>query len=55
MSEFLLIAAIVISCVFVGNHFGDQTTLKDCATKGTAKMLGGGTIKCEVVKDKGQS
>lgn len=38
-----------------GNHFGDQATLRDCATKGIAKLQGGGTIKCEVVKDKEQA
>lgn len=32
----------------VGNVLGDQKTLVDCATTGTAKMAGGGTIKCTV-------
>ncbi len=34
---------------------GDQATLRDCATKGRAVMVGGGTIKCEVLPDGGQS
>lgn len=46
---------IAIVCTVIGFMFGastaDHATLKDCATKGIAKMAGGGTIKCEVVKE----
>lgn len=55
MSDFLLMMLFAIPCLFLGSYHSDQATLKDCATKGTAKMLGGGTIKCEVVKEKEQS
>ena len=42
---------IALLSVMVGNLVGDADTLKDCATKGEAKMLGGGTITCEVKKE----
>lgn len=35
----------------IGNQQGDQATLRDCATKGEAKMVGGGTIECTVKKE----
>ncbi len=37
--------------VAIGNHQGDQATLRDCATKGEAKMVGGGVIECNVRKE----
>ena len=42
---------IFILGVLAGNQSGDQATLRDCATKGVAKMAGGGSVKCEVVKE----
>ena len=42
---------ITLLSVMVGNLAGDAGTLKDCATKGEAKMLGGGAITCEVKKE----
>lgn len=35
----------------IGNQQGDQATLRDCATRGEAKMAGGGSIKCEVKRE----
>lgn len=52
-SLFPLLIAAYVGVVF-GNHGGDQATLRDCATKGRAVMVGGGTIKCEVLPEKGQ-
>lgn len=42
---------LVLVALMFGNFTGDAATLKDCATKGEAKMLGGGTITCEVKKE----
>lgn len=36
--------------MLLGNLIGDQQSIKDCATKNTANMMGGGTISCEVRK-----
>jgi len=41
--------------VMLGAGDADRATLRDCATKGTANMIGGGSIKCEVIREKGQS
>ena len=35
---------------FIGNYLGDIATMRDCATKSKAKLLGGTTITCEVLK-----
>ena len=54
--KFLLVAILAFATgSLAGNHGGDQATLRDCATKGRAVMVGGGTIKCEVLPDGGQS
>ena len=56
MSDFLaaiimgISGACLLAGIYVGNLGGDQSTLRDCATNGAATMLGGGTIKCEVLK-----
>jgi hypothetical protein len=34
----------------VGNHDGDQATIRDCATAHQAMMAGGGAISCSVVQ-----
>jgi len=50
--EYLII--IVPSVMFglsVGNALGDQATLRDCAIKSEAKLVGGGTIECTVKKE----
>jgi hypothetical protein len=48
----ILISIVLCVCfLMLGNHLADHATLKDCATTGEAKMLGGGTIKCEVKKE----
>lgn len=51
LSETILIALCVVIGIFIGNHQGDQATLRDCATKSEAKMFGGGTIECTVQKE----
>lgn len=35
----------------IGNWIGDQATLRDCATRGEAKMAGGGIIQCTVMME----
>ena len=42
---------VFIVGVFVGNVGGDTQTFKDCATKGEAKMLGGGVVVCTVKRE----
>lgn len=37
--------------IFIGNLAGDQATLKDCAIRGEARMVSGGTIICTVKKE----
>ena len=49
--EFIVGVICTIAGIFIGNYDGDRATLHDCATHSTAKMVGGGTIKCEVVKE----
>lgn len=46
--EFYPLVAAGLFGLVLGNLIGDQATIKDCATKGTANMAGGGTVKCEV-------
>lgn len=48
---FVITLALFLGGLLIGNHDGDQSTLRDCATTGRAKMLGGGIIKCEVLKE----
>jgi len=50
MAYFVGSCLITLAFMF-GASTADHATLKDCATKGVAKMAGGGTIKCEVVKE----
>lgn len=45
--DYILAAVLVFS---LGNYAGDQATIKDCATKGEAYMLGGGAA-CMVKKE----
>ena len=45
---------ILVSAFFSSiatNCSADQATLRDCATKGEARMAGGGTIECTVRKE----
>ena len=50
--DFFIAACLcVIVGTFLGNYFGDQATLVDCAIKQEAKMVGGGTIECLVKKE----
>ena len=48
---FLVCMLASLYSTYSGNRLGDQATLKGCATKGEATMVGGGTIKCEVVRE----
>lgn len=50
-SEILILVAAGFCGMLVGNQMGDQLTIKDCATKNRAEMMGGGTITCHVVKE----
>jgi hypothetical protein len=51
--EDMIIAVVaVLFGMFIGNYMGDQATLRDCATKQEAGMLGGGVVACEVRKVK---
>jgi hypothetical protein len=47
-----VLLAAFFGSILLGNLVGDQATIKDCATKGTAKMLGGGTVSCTVIQEK---
>lgn len=49
--DMLVLAMVALVTLIFGNLVGDAGTLKDCATTGEAKMLGGGTITCEVKKE----
>ena len=50
--KIILVAIAVLVGLNIGNYNGDQATLRDCATKGSATMKGGGTIECKVKKEK---
>jgi hypothetical protein len=50
MEIFITAALFLILGLGVGNLQGDQATLRDCATKGKAEMVGGGVIECNVMK-----
>lgn len=50
-TDLFVLTMVMLVSVMVGNLAGDAGTLKDCATKGEAKMLSGGTITCEVKKE----
>lgn len=50
-TDIIVLTMVMLASVMVGNLVGDAGTLKDCATKSEAKMLGGGTITCEVKKE----
>lgn len=45
-----LIVALAVT-VAVTNCATDQTTLRQCAVAGEAKLRGGGTIECSVKKE----
>jgi hypothetical protein len=49
--DFLKAALAMLVFFTIGNYLGDQATLKDCATMGQAKMLGGGSINCTVKEE----
>ena len=42
---------VFIVGLLLGNVGGDTQTFKDCATKGEAKMLGGGVVVCTIKKE----
>lgn len=45
---FLFLMLVFVIALTLGNHLGDQATLRDCAAKHTAIMKGGGVIDCSV-------
>lgn len=49
--ELLIGTIFLIVGLGIGNVLGDQEILRDCAIKGEAKMIGGGTIECTVKKE----
>lgn len=49
MTDFISGIVIAITFTLLGNALGDNLTIIDCATKGTAK-LNGTTIECTVQK-----
>jgi len=40
---------LFLAGLWLGNWMGDQATIRDCATKQFAHMLGGGTITCKII------
>jgi hypothetical protein len=51
MLALLLIGGgLVLTGILIGNVWGDQLTLRDCALKGRAEMAGNGVIECRVVQ-----
>lgn len=52
LSEFLLVSVVALLFgTFLGNLQRDQATLRDCATKGEARMASGVVIDCAVRKE----
>ena len=51
MSDCIMFACIFWCGILFGNFEGDQATIKDCATKGEAKMLGGARVSCNVIME----
>lgn len=50
--EFLFVGVVALLLgTLIGKLQGDQATLRDCATKGEAKMASGGIIECTVKKE----
>lgn len=50
MKNTLPIIAFFIFSLCLGIFLSDIDTLKDCATKGEAHLVGGGMIECSVKK-----
>ncbi len=49
MSKALIACIALLAGALLGNLEGDRATLRDCATKGRARMAGGGDIECRVL------
>lgn len=50
--EFLFVGVVALLLgTLIGKLQGDQATLRDCATRGEAKMASGGVIDCAVRKE----
>jgi hypothetical protein len=43
--------AVFLVGVLIGNYEGDQATIRDCAQANEARMAGGGSITCSIVKE----
>jgi hypothetical protein len=52
MTDYFFYFLVGVCCGGIGNCLGDMQTLRDCATKSEARMVGGGTIECTVKKEK---
>lgn len=50
MNNAMFLAAFMCLGAYLGNWAGDQKTIQDCAVRGEARMLGGGSINCQVQK-----
>lgn len=50
MSTSRVIMLLIVGAM-LGNCEGDYATLRECAVKGEATMVGGGKIKCGIVKE----
>ena len=48
VEDWIVVTLFAIFGLLAGNYLGDVATLRNCATKGYAVMVGGGTITCEV-------
>lgn len=48
MRRLMVPVLLAYLCFSMGNLLGDQRTLRDCATQGKAKMMGGGSIDCSI-------
>ena len=51
MINFISLFFAAIIGLYIGNLQGDQATLRDCAAKGEAALVGGGTVICSVKKE----
>lgn len=50
MNEYLAALIGLVIGVVIGNYGGDNNTIRDCVTKGSATMVNGVQIKCEAVR-----
>jgi hypothetical protein len=51
MNDTFQVVLMVLVGILIGNVMADQATLKYCATTGQARMMGGGTVLCQVKRE----